>query len=487
MIKFKYKYGLEETHNEETKRSKMNQLNINIRVIFEHADDIIIEEERESVQHQNIFKQLKIDHEIQNFTLNSKQLQKKIKIENIKIIQMEPDQKRVKLFLPNEAEYLRKMPTMEDNSRVFIKSEGVVSFGEDVHFIDIILISNQGYFFEKRTLVNNYAELYDGIRRMVPDTSEIPEKARKLLNDIGISNPKIKHVGNYKIKNNYRGTLIIEYNYVFEIKLPKEFAKFMYPQRTDNTWIHYPTEEAILMKISGPVKYHMRKQDPTLVFPRVIIFDAPDGTGKTTMLGYLKRQLLRDGLRFTHNEFSYNKRKDESMLTFRLNVAKTRNRRILSYNATDDIIIIDKCPYVEYPYQRTNWERNDRLNKQEEKCLFEEVFRLRHVIDNATIVLLENPDAWNNYSAREITFAGKTNFPTMAKHTYDEMKSNFEKCAVELYKSYFTKKIKNDDQSWEDIYNGLKHCGYLKPRKFTWTNVEEEIPSIKEEKDNNLI
>ena len=159
MIKFKYKYGLEETHNEETKRSKMNQLNINIRVIFEHADDIIIEEERESVQHQNIFKQLKIDHEIQNFTLNSKQLQKKIKIENIKIIQMEPDQKRVKLFLPNEAEYLRKMPTMEDNSRVFIKSEGVVSFGEDVHFIDIILISNQGYFFEKRTLVNNYAEL----------------------------------------------------------------------------------------------------------------------------------------------------------------------------------------------------------------------------------------------------------------------------------------------------------------------------------------
>ena len=37
------------------------------------------------------------------------------------------------------------------------------------------------------------------------------------------------------------------------------------------------------------------------------------------------------------------------------------------------------------------------------------------------------------------------------------------------------------------IYNHLGFCGFLKPRKFTWTNVEEEIPSIEEEKDKNLI
>jgi thymidylate kinase len=241
------------------------------------------------------------------------------------------------------------------------------------------------------------------------------------------------------------------------------------------------------MKISGPVKYHMRKQDSTLVFPRVIIFDAPDGTGKTTMLGYLKRQLIKDGLHITHNEFSYNRRKDEDMLQFRINVAKTRNKRILNYNVTDDIIIIDKCPYVEYPYQRTNWERNDRLNKQEEKCLFNEVFKLKHVIDNATVILLKNKEAWNNYSAREAILDGKTNFPTMAKHTYEEMEANFEKCATEVYNSYNTLEIKNDDKSWKNIYNLPQMSRFLTPINLKWTNVEEEIPSIKEEKDKNLI
>src|SRR4051812_19387857 len=109
---------------------------------------------------------------------------------------------------------------------------------------------------------------------------------------------------------------------------------------------------------------------------------------------------------------------------FRKQVVEEINRRMVEFKE-EDIIILDKSPYCEYFYQRTkSFDRGLITVPYGNYKMDEEIFKYKDIVDNVTVIFLENKDCWRNYIERENRKSGeepKSSYNTLNKEEYKDM------------------------------------------------------------------
>ena len=124
---------------------------------------------------------------------------------------------------------------------------------------------------------------------------------------------------------------------------------------------YFTDKEAILLNVSKKTKEELLKKLNRKNKPQVIIIDGVDGVGKSTVVeNIIKRLEEKDKVKVIFNTFKKRRNNDkrfeepskEYEWLFRKQVVEEINRRIIEYT-DEDIIILDKSPYCEYFYQKT--------------------------------------------------------------------------------------------------------------------------------------
>ena len=124
-------------------------------------------------------------------------------------------------------------------------------------------------------------------------------------------------------------------------------------------------------------------------------------------------------------------------------------------------MILDKSPYCEYFYQKTESFDRGLINPYGNHRMEKEIFKYKDIMDNAIVIFLENKECWNNYIGRETkknNEGHKSSYETLKEEEYMDMVKMFKKYQ-NIYKDterYKTAKIKNDDKSWKKVYKRIK-------------------------------
>jgi thymidylate kinase len=228
----------------------------------------------------------------------------------------------------------------------------------------------------------------------------------------------------------------------------------------------YSGKEAMLLNLDegSRIEKEIVKELGISKKPKVIIIDGVDGVGKSSIVGKLIEEFRKEGKKVVVNTFKrrrtdnkrFREQKEETEWEFRKEVVEQINRRMVEYE-DEDIIILDKSPYSEYFYQRTASFDRGLISGYQNHLIEKEIFKYKEIIDNATVIFLENERCWDNYHGRETKKFGeghKTSYELLNKERYMEMVEAFKKYQ-NVYKDtgkYFQVKIKNDDKSWETVY-----------------------------------
>src|ERR1700722_12018505 len=233
---------------------------------------------------------------------------------------------------------------------------------------------------------------------------------------------------------------------------------------------YFTDKEAILLNVSKKTKEELLKKLNCKNKPQVIIIDGVDGVGKSTVVENIIKRLEEKGkLKVIFNKFkkrrNNNKRFEEPSKEyewlFRKQVVEEINRRMIEFT-DEDIIILDKSPYCEYFYQKTESFDRGLINPYGNHKMEKEIFKYKDIIDNAMVIYLENKECWSNYIGRETkknNEGHKTSYNTLDEESYMDMMEMFKKHQniYENTEKYKKVKIKNDDKSWKKVYKQIKN------------------------------
>src|SRR5215469_7645507 len=204
----------------------------------------------------------------------------------------------------------------------------------------------------------------------------------------------------------------------------------------DGTWKVVSPKAALLMNINQEVKEELLKELHLFKVPKLIIIDGVDGVGKTTIVENIIKQLQSEGDSVVYNKFKRRRGDNDSFKTptkeyewvFRKEVVQEINRRMITYN-NEDWIIIDKSPYSEYFYQKVKEFDRKLITPYGNHLMEHEIFNYKEIIDNAIVIFLENDECWNNYYNREIKKGNeghRTLYNTLSQKEYLSMVKSFK-------------------------------------------------------------
>lgn len=236
----------------------------------------------------------------------------------------------------------------------------------------------------------------------------------------------------------------------------------------DGSWRYFNANEALLMDIDDETKQELLVELKLSKIPKLIIIDGVDGVGKTTIVEKIIAKLQKNGQQVIYNKFKRRRGDDKRFeeptkkyeWVFRKEVVQEINRRLVTYT-NEDWIIVDKSPYCEYFYQRTEEFDRGLITPYGNHLIEQEIFKYKYIIDNAIVIFLESEDCWNNYYNRESKKEREghvTSYPIMDEETYKSMVKSF-KDNQHLYEDnvkYRNIQIKNDKDSWEKVFNTIK-------------------------------
>jgi thymidylate kinase len=230
---------------------------------------------------------------------------------------------------------------------------------------------------------------------------------------------------------------------------------------------YFTNHEALLLKLGEKTRENLLKEMNRKTLPQLIIIDGVDGVGKTTIVEKLIEKFKSQGLKVINNTFK-RRRSDNPKFTkptikyewmFRKEVVEQINKRMITYDK-EDIILLDKSPYCEYFYQKTNSFDRGYIKPYGNYRMETEIFKYKDIIDNAIIIFLENKACWDNYYKRETKKddgGHKSSYETLKKTEYLDMVKMFKEHQLiyENKKKYKAMEIKNDNESWKRIYNQI--------------------------------
>ncbi|EXX64609.1 hypothetical protein GLOIN_2v1791704 [Rhizophagus irregularis DAOM 181602=DAOM 197198] len=164
----------------------------------------------------------------------------------------------------------------------------------------------------------------------------------------------------------------------------------------------------MLLKLGGRTKEILLKRNNRKTQPILIIIDGVDGVGKTTIVENIIRKIEAQNLKIIFNTFKRRRGDNKLFETptikyewmFRKEVVEQINKRLVTYT-DEDIIIVNKSPYCKYFYQKTSSFDRGTIRPFGNFKMEQEIFKYKDIIDNATVIFLENDVCWKNYIERE--------------------------------------------------------------------------------------
>ncbi|CAB4443572.1 unnamed protein product [Rhizophagus irregularis] len=267
----------------------------------------------------------------------------------------------------------------------------------------------------------------------------------------------------------------MDYNKEKRLRYVKSGDKWFNAKRFRGKWDdvkYFNDKEAILLNLEDKTEKELLKRLGRENKLQVVIVEGVDGTGKTTVVEKMIKQLKdKDKLKVRFNTFKRRRNDDERFKEpskeyewlFRKQVVEEINRRMIEFD-DEDIIILDKSPYSEYFYQKTKSFDRGLISPYGNHKMEKEIFRYKDIIDNAVVIFLENDECWKNYIGRETKKSGKghkSSYNTLNEEEYMDMVRMFKEYqnVYENEGKYRSIKIKNDDKSWKKVYKWVK--GFL--------------------------
>ncbi|CAB4434110.1 unnamed protein product [Rhizophagus irregularis] len=264
----------------------------------------------------------------------------------------------------------------------------------------------------------------------------------------------------------------MDYNKEKKLRYVKSKNEWFNAKRFRGKWDdvkYFNDKEAILLNLEDKTEKELLKRLGKENKPQVVIVEGVDGTGKTTIVEKMIKQLKdKDKLKVRFNTFKRRRNDDkrfkepskEYEWLFRKQVVEEINRRMIEFD-DEDIIILDKSPYSEYFYQKTKSFDRGLISPYGNHKMEKEIFRYKDIIDNAVVIFLENDECWKNYIGRETKKSGKghkSSYNTLSEEEYMDMVRMFKENqnVYEDEGKYRNIKIKNDDKSWKKVYKQVK-------------------------------
>ncbi len=214
-------------------------------------------------------------------------------------------------------------------------------------------------------------------------------------------------------------------------------------------WIHKPLTEIMLLPIINSLEYYIKQELQIQTIPKLIIIEGVDGCGKTTLANEIIQEIGEENVTFNRRTI-FNKydafkftRKDANHYgyneaQFRQAVVQSINRRIEFVNGKQPFIILDKTPYSEIFYKRTESfkEYQTRISTQEWEAIERECLKHKDIIDNAHIIVLQKPDneCFEKYYQREINKDSQSSYQILDQQKYLDMYNSFYENIPNLYK-----------------------------------------------------
>ncbi|CAB4439642.1 unnamed protein product [Rhizophagus irregularis] len=230
-------------------------------------------------------------------------------------------------------------------------------------------------------------------------------------------------------------------------------------EHEEDEFKYFTNEEALLLRLNRQTEWKLLKLTRRKRKPQLIIIDGVDGVGKSTIVENLIQRFQEKGMKVVFNTFKRRRKDDERFSVpskknewlFRKQVVEEINRRIVTYN-DEDIIILDKSPYSEYFYQKTQSFDRGLITPYGNHKMEGEIFKYKNLIDNAIVIFLENDKCWENYIGRETgksSTGHQASYATLNKEEYMDMVKMFKQHqnVYENKNKYKSIKIQNDDKN----------------------------------------
>ncbi|RIA82238.1 hypothetical protein C1645_835684 [Glomus cerebriforme] len=219
----------------------------------------------------------------------------------------------------------------------------------------------------------------------------------------------------------------MDYNKEKKLRYIKSGSKWFDAKRFKGRWDdikYFNDKEAVLLDLEDETEKELLKKLGRKNKPQVIIIDGVDGIGKSTIVENIIKQLGKEGLKVRFNTFKRRRNDDERFRElskkyewlFRKQVVEEINRRMIKFT-DEDIVVLDKSPYCEYFYQKTE-RREMKKNNGGHKASYE----------------------------------------TLNKKKYMDMVKMFKE-HQNIYENegkYRKVEIKNDNKSWEKVYKQVE-------------------------------
>ena len=272
---------------------------------------------------------------------------------------------------------------------------------------------------------------------------------REFQQECGWKNhPKIKYYGKLHFIDNENEERLIK---IYTMDIWSEDLIHIQNAEPDkhSPWIHKPLTEIMLLPIINSLEYYIKQELQIQTIPKLIIIEGVDGCGKTTLANEIIQEIGEENVTFNRRTI-FNKydafkftRKDANHhgyneAQFRQAVVQSINRRIEFVNGKQPFIILDKTPYSEIFYKRTESfkEYQTRISTQEWEAIERECLKHKDIIDNAHIIVLQKPDneCFEKYYQREINKDSQSSYQILDQQKYLDMYNSFYENIPNLYK-----------------------------------------------------
>jgi ADP-ribose pyrophosphatase YjhB (NUDIX family)/adenylate kinase family enzyme len=272
---------------------------------------------------------------------------------------------------------------------------------------------------------------------------------REFRQECGWKNhPKIKYYGEINIIDREHQQRLVK---IYTMDIWSEDLIHIKNQEPEkhSPWIHKPLTEIMLLPIIGSLKFYIKKELQIERIPKLIMIEGVDGCGKTTIANEIIEKIGNEKCIFNrqtktdkYDPFKF-KRKDAEYhnyneAQFRQAVVQALNRRIEFVDGKQPFIIVDKSPYSEILYQKTESfvEYRTKISSEEWKGIEKECLKHKDIIDNAYVMVIQRPckACFEKYYQREIIKKESTSYPTLNEDRYIDMWNSFYENIPELYK-----------------------------------------------------
>ena len=205
----------------------------------------------------------------------------------------------------------------------------------------------------------------------------------------------------------------------------------------------------MLLPIINSLEYYIKQELQIQTIPKLIIIEGVDGCGKTILANEIIEQIGENNVTFNRQTI-FNKydafkftRKDANYhgyneAQFRQAVVQSINRRIEFIDGKQPFIILDKTPYSEIYYKKTESfkEYQTKISNQEWEEIERECLKHKDIIDNAHVIVLQRPDkeCFEKYYQREIDKNLQTSYQILDQQKYLDMYNSFYENIPNLYK-----------------------------------------------------